>query len=108
MHRNSVIPAVERGLCMSDIGSNELIVRDPDMIAAEMDGDLVMMSIEQGRYYGIGGVGTRVWELLEKPTSVDQLCAAILEEYDVDEDVCRGDIRAYVEKLLGMGLLQLA
>jgi hypothetical protein len=91
---------------MSDIGPDELVVRDPDMIAAEMDGDLVMMSIEQGRYFGISGVGTRVWELLEKPASVDQLCAAVLEEYDVDEGVCRADIHAYVEKLLGMGLLQ--
>jgi hypothetical protein len=91
---------------MSDIRADDLVVRDPDMIAAEMDGDLVMMSIEQGRYYGIGGVGTRVWELLEKPASVDQLCSAVLDEYDVEEDVCRSDIQAYVERLLDMGLLQ--
>jgi hypothetical protein len=90
---------------MSGIGPEEMVVRDPDLLAAEMDGDLVMMSIERGQYYGIGGVGTRVWQLLESPSSVDRLCAVICEEYDVDEAVCRSDIGAYVEKLLDMGLL---
>lgn len=93
---------------MSSIGPETPVVRDPDMIAAAMDGDLVMMSIERGQYYGLGGVGPRVWELLETPSSVDQLCLAIVEEYDVGEDVCRSDIQAYVEKLLDMGLLQRA
>lgn len=93
---------------MSGIAADEPVVRDPDLIAAAMDGDLVMMSIERGQYYGLGGVGTRVWEMLENPSSVDQICVAIVEEYDVDEDVCRSDIQTYVEKLLDMGLLQRA
>jgi len=32
-----------------------VFVRNPDLIAADMDGDTVMMSIECGEYYGIGG-----------------------------------------------------
>lgn len=93
---------------MSTIEGSTRIVRDPDMISAEMDGDLVMMSIERGEYFGIGGVGTRLWELVERPCSVDQLCAAICEEYDVDEATCRGDVLAHVSELLGQGLLRLA
>ena len=52
---------------MSSIQGTTVVVRDPDMIAAEMDGDLVMMSIERGEYFGVGGVGPRLWELLEAP-----------------------------------------
>ena len=73
---------------MSPIDPATLIVRDPDMIAAEMDGDLVMMSIERGEYFGIGGVGTRAWELLVEPATVDQLCVVVCDEFDVDADVC--------------------
>jgi hypothetical protein len=93
---------------VSSIQGTTVVVRDPDMIAAEMDGDVVMMSIERGEYFGIGGVGTRLWELVEEPRSVDDLCAAICREYEVDEGTCRRDVSAFVEELLGRGLLQTA
>ncbi len=91
---------------MSGIQGDSVVVRDPDMIAAEMDGDLVMMSVERGAYFGIGGVGTRVWELLEQPRSVDQLCAAIVAEYEIDEATCRTDVTAFVQRLLDEKLVK--
>ena len=91
---------------MSPIDAAALIVRDPDMIAAEMDGDLVMMSIERGEYFGIGGVGTLAWELLEQPTTVDHLVAAVCEEFEVDADTCRADLLAFAEELMAMGLVK--
>ena len=91
---------------MSTIEPGTLIMRDPDMIAAEMDGDLVMMSIERGEYFGIGGVGTLAWELLEQPTTVDQLCAAVCEAFEVDADTCRDDMLGFVNELLTLGLVQ--
>jgi hypothetical protein len=91
---------------MSPIDPATLIVRDPDMIAAEMDGDLVMMSIERGEYFGIGGVGTRAWELLEEPTTLVGICAAVCEEFDVDAATCRADLLGFVDELLTLGLVR--
>lgn len=85
-----------------------LIVRCPDMVAAEMDGDLVMMSVEQGEYFGIGGVGTRAWELLEQPMTVEQICAVIVEEFEVDEATCREDMLSFANELLTLGLVKLS
>ena len=31
--------------------------RNPNLVAAEMDGDMVMMSIEHGTYFGLTGIG---------------------------------------------------
>lgn len=93
---------------MSTIQGTTVLVRDPDMIAAEMDGDLVMMSIERGEYFGIGGVGPRLWELLEQPRTVDDLCAAICREYEVDEGTCLTDVTAFAEELLARGLVRIA
>ena len=91
---------------MSPIEPATLIVRNPEMVAAEMDGDLVMMSIERGEYFGIGGVGTRAWELLEQPTTVAQLCVVVCQEFDVDEARCRADMLGFVNELLTLGLVQ--
>lgn len=93
-------------MCM--ISDNTPLVRDPDLIAAPMDGDLVMMCIESGNYYGVGGVGPRIWELLEQPVTVEAITAVICNQFDVDADRCRPDIAAFVRQLLDAGLVRTA
>jgi hypothetical protein len=80
------------------------IVRSSDMLATDMDGDLVMLSIERGVYFGISGVGTRIWELLEQPVTIGSLCETICSEYDVDGSVCQADTLAFVSTLLQNGV----
>ena len=77
-----------------------IFFRNPDIIAADMDGDLVMMSIEQGSYFGLQGVGPFIWEMLETPISFSDLCKKITAEYDVDLTTCEEDVKEFVEKLL--------
>ena len=39
-------------------------------VAVEVDRTVVMMSVEQGKYFGLEGTGPRIWALLERPRSV--------------------------------------
>ncbi len=82
------------------------LVRDSDLISTDMDGDTVMMSIERGEYFGIGGVGPRVWALLESPTCVDAIVQVICREFDVDEATCQADMLQFASKLLEHGLIK--
>jgi hypothetical protein len=93
---------------MSPVPSTTLITRNPDLVAAEVDGDLVMMSVEQGEYFGITGVGSRVWELLAAPTTVADLTRVICAQYAVDEATCQADMQAFVEELIQLGLASAA
>ena len=93
---------------MSHFTHDTPMVRHPELVAAEMDGDLVMMSIERGEYYGVGGVGPRVWELLEEPISIDGLTATICSEFEVEEARCREDVTQFVTQMSEMGLIQIA
>ena len=90
---------------MSSLASTTTITRKPDLLDADMDGETVMMSIERGEYYGIGGVGSRVWELLAQPTSVAEITQIICSEYEVDETTCRADMQKFIEELLQNGLV---
>ncbi len=74
--------------------------RQPELIATEMDGEMVMMSMSRGEYFGLGGIGSRVWELLAEPRSFDGLVNAICAEYAVDPSTCRADLRIFVNRLL--------
>ena len=82
--------------------------RNADILAASLDGELVMMSIQAGNYYSIGGVGTRVWELLEQPKSLEELVDAVVADYAVERDRCATDVAAFVDELLGLNLIEQA
>ncbi|WP_447045808.1 PqqD family peptide modification chaperone [Vreelandella sp. H-I2] len=86
--------------------STTLLQRNPDMVAANLDGDLVMMNEKLGRYYGISGVGARAWELLETPATVDDLVNSICQEYDIDNDTCHQDITRFTQDLMKVNLIE--
>jgi hypothetical protein len=84
------------------------IVRNTDLMAVPMDGDLVMMSISQGTYYGINPVGGRIWTLLEQPASVASLCNTIVSEFEVTKEQCQQDVLQFVEQMLKAGVVSRA
>lgn len=88
------------------LSSTTLLQRNPDMIAANLDGDLVMMNEKLGRYYGISGVGARAWELLETPSSIDDLVLTICQEYEIDSDTCQKDIMRFAQDLMKVDLIE--
>ena len=90
---------------MNSLPLDTLLTRNPDLLAADMDGETVMMSIERGEYYGIGGVGSRVWEMLAQPTSINQMIQTICAEYEVEEATCQADMQKFVDQLLQNGLV---
>ncbi len=93
---------------MSTLTATTPIIRHPSLVAAEMDGDLVMMSVERGEYYGVSGVGPRIWELLEHPVTIEQMAAILCAEFAVDEADCTKDLLDFTGELLDMGLVQTA
>ncbi len=52
-----------------EIGPDTILQRKSDLLFNEIDGEVVMLSIENSEYYGMDKVGSRIWELLEQPLS---------------------------------------
>lgn len=80
--------------------------RNADILSANVDDDLVMMSIQAGNYYNIGGVGTFIWELLAEPRSIDELVDGIMADYDVERERCAADVGAFVQELVRLKLIE--
>jgi hypothetical protein len=86
-------------------GEDVLVRNDRELLTTVVDGELIGMSIEQGACYGLNSVGTRIWELLADPRSIDSLCAQLTEEYDVEAGDCLRDVLGLVEELRAEGLV---
>ena len=75
----------------TEIGPDTVIQRKPDLLFNEIDGEVVMLSVENGEYYGMDQIGSRIWELLERPMEFKILVDTLLKEYLVSEKQCKED-----------------
>lgn len=85
---------------------NSIVQRDPEVIAAEADQDLVMVSIATGYYYGISNVAREIWDAIERPKRVSDLIQDLTTSYNIDRPLCEEQTLSFLENLLEEGLVQ--
>lgn len=85
--------------------SGETLQRSDELLTAAVNDELLMMSVDHGKYFNLNAVGTRIWELLETPTTLDGLVAALTAEYDVGPDIARQEVERFINALRDRGLL---
>lgn len=71
---------------------NSMVIQKVGLDATNMDGEIVMMDINRGKYYCFNEVGSRIWELIEKQISVKELISILLNEFEVDEKNCKDTV----------------
>lgn len=82
------------------------IQREPAALEAELDGELLIASVETGNYFGVGASARRIWELLEQATTVDELCTKLASEFEGDREEIRKDVLEFLGELLRHGLIR--
>ena len=85
--------------------SNTVIAYSEGFVEAEVDHEVLALSIERGICYGMNGVASRIWNLLAKPIRIDDLCAELLAPYKVEPDVCEREVLELLEDLRAEGLI---
>ncbi|MFB5267893.1 lasso peptide biosynthesis PqqD family chaperone [Paenibacillus enshidis] len=90
-----------------NITIDDTIFQTSGSIASDMDGDKVMMSIESGKYYNLGKVGGRIWELATSPVTVSQIVETLVVEYDIERELCEQQVISFVAALFKENLIQL-
>jgi len=81
------------------ITTESVISQTEEIVASDIDGETVMMSLENGKYYGLDDIGSRIWELIEQPIKVSGLIDALLERFDVDRETCERDVLKFLNGL---------
>jgi len=74
--------------------------RVPDLASTEMDGEIILMNPETGKYYTLAGPARTIWLALGEPVRGDTLCRELMRRYEVDEVACRHDVARFLTGLL--------
>jgi len=89
------------------VKEEKIFSRTKGVAGSEMDGEIVMMSMETGKYYCLNPVASRIWQLLEEPITLSELVDKLLKEYEVERAVCLTEIEDILDKLDAEGLLEI-
>ena len=83
-----------------------LIARNPEVCAAELDGEICLFEPVKAEYLNLNATGSAIWNLLEEPTELEALLAALQSRYAVDAATCRQDTETFIDEALKRGMLQ--
>jgi hypothetical protein len=95
-----------RGKIVILITLQSTVRRRPDALAADVGGEVVLMSVEHGKYYGLDRVASDVWRRLEQPIAVAELCSLLRAEYAGDPDQIAREVVTLLEQLDAWGFLE--
>jgi hypothetical protein len=90
---------------MQNLSPTTTVLRSDGFIEAEIDNEIVALNIEKGACYGLNNVGSRIWTLLASPTRIDDICAKLLAEYDVEPETCQRHVLDLLEELRAEGMI---
>ena len=78
----------------------------PAQVMSRLVGDeTVLLDLSSGIYFGLDGVGKRIWESVDEGLSLGETAAVIAAEFEVDEAQAQADLIAFAADLVERGLL---
>ena len=75
------------------------VVATPDHLSSELAGEVVILSLADGVYYGLDAVGAYVWHQLRESRAVRDIVDDVVGRYAVDRERCEHDLLVFLEDL---------
>lgn len=85
--------------------------KESDLVTRLIAGETIIVPIRDGvgdlnAIYTLNEVGTRIWQLIDGQTRVEQMVEAITAEYEVPEEEAEKDIVGYLDSLEAARLIK--
>ncbi len=84
-----------------------IIRRSKEIVFQQFDDELLAVDAEASVCFSLNESAGRIWALIANPTSLNTICTQLCSEYEVDEEICLGEVTAVLHQLRGAGLIRL-
>lgn len=92
---------------MTVIKTDTTVVAKEAHVATTVGEKTVLLNNDTNLYQGLHGVGPRIWEVIQEPTTVDELVEMISTEYDVEVKQCERDVREFLQEMGEKSLIEI-
>jgi ornithine carbamoyltransferase len=85
---------------------NKKVTFAETVFAQEVDGEMVLLDMNSENYFGLDAVGTDIWQAMQENETLQEVFETLLAQYDVEEEVLKRDLTAFVHQLEESGLVK--
>ena len=103
-----LIPSLDGRSVASMLNPASVLRRRDVHLSGEVDGEILFLCLETGKYVGLDPVGSCIWHLLDQPCSLETLCERLVERYDVSPATCLDEVRPFIDGLVANRLIDIA
>lgn len=89
------------------ISTDTMVVATPEQVSSDLAGESVILNLKTGMYFGLNEVGASIWNLLQQPRSVKEICDQILDQYEVESEQCEQDVLKLLHELVESELIEI-
>jgi len=93
---------------MPEINLDTRVTQAPDILTADVEEELVMLSLATDVYVALDAMAKRIWEALQGPITAAELCQSLLAEFEVLPETCQQDVLRLLNQLHEHQLIQIA
>lgn len=86
--------------------TTKLLVASKDVVSCDLDGGKALLDLNSGNYFSMNPSCSFVWTLILQEKSFNDILSAMLEEYDVDENILKADLDITLSSLLENKLIE--
>lgn len=86
-------------------GYRQIASRSVDALFTEVGGEVVLVSIPNGRYYALDAIASEIWRRLEHPSEVSSLCNILITQYNGDPKEIQTDLRNLLARWVDEGFV---
>jgi len=96
-------PSLRIGPFMT-IEPGTVVVRTAGLLSAAVDDEIVILNPDRDNYVGLDAIGRAVWDLIEQPHEVAELCRKLSQDFDTTPDQVAADVVPFLAELTGEGI----
>lgn len=106
---NDFVPAYSRPIVFSP----ELYIRSRAVVSRLVAGETLILPVrgdigDLASFYTLNETATTVWEALEKPRSLREICDVIEHKYEISKQKAEEDMVLFVREMCSLGLVRVA
>jgi hypothetical protein len=87
------------------IQSSTIFRKAAHQVSCQINDEVAILHLQRELYFGLQGSGVHIWDALEQPRSVAELCDLVASEFEVSQADCQADVIQVLQKLQAEGLV---
>jgi len=91
---------------MTQVTLETKLAHSDDIHISPIDNEILMANFSNDKYYSLNPVSSQIWELLEQPTELCEVCQSLLKQFEIDSDTCQVEVISFAQSMVDAQILK--